>query len=88
MGVKQVKEELHRRWQVSLGASRLRFWLRRWGWRWKRVRKSVKKERDEGLFRFFEADIKALAALEQAGEIKLSSYDESGFDLNPSPVRA
>jgi len=88
LGVRQVKEEIHRRWQVSLSAGRLRFWLRRWGWRWKRVRKSLKKERDEGLFRFFEAEIKELAALEQAGEIELFSYDESGFDLNPSPVRA
>jgi len=50
------------------------------------VRKSLKKERDEGLFRFFEAEIKELAALEQAGEIELFSFDESGFDLNLSLV--
>ena len=71
-----------------MSRGRLRFWLRRWGWKWKRVRKCLKDKREEGLFRFFEQEIKELVKLESAGEIDLFSYDESGFNLNPSAVYA
>lgn len=71
-----------------MSKTRIRFWLAKWKWTWRRVRKSLKKNRDEGLFRFFEQEIKELIKLEVAGEIDLFSYDESGFNLNPSSVYA
>ena len=55
---------------------------------WRRVRKSMKKQRDEGLFDFFKQELVELAALEKQGLIRLWFYDESGFHLNPNAIYA
>lgn len=55
---------------------------------WRRVRKSMKKQRDEGLFEFFKQELIELCALDKKGLIRLWFYDESGFNLNPNALYA
>ena len=71
---------------ISLGIGRIRCWLHRWGFTWRRMRRSVKKQRDEKLFQRAKEEIAQLIDLEATGQIDLFSYDESSFNLNPSPV--
>ena len=47
------------------------------------MRKSHKSKRNETLFRQAQAEIEALKAQEEAGEIDLAYFDESGFSLIP-----
>jgi hypothetical protein len=47
------------------------------------MRKSHKSKRDEALFRQAQAEIEVLKAQEEAGEIDLAYFDESGFSLIP-----
>lgn len=47
------------------------------------MRKSHKSKRDEPLFRQAQAEIELLKAQEEAGEIDLAYFDESGFSLIP-----
>lgn len=55
---------------------------------WRRVRKSLKNQRDEGLFEFFQTELTHLYAEAEKGLIRLWFYDESGFNLNPNAVYA
>lgn len=55
---------------------------------WRRVRKSLKSKRDEGMFEFFKSELEHLRLEAEQGLIRLWFYDESGFDLNPSSVYA
>jgi transposase len=58
------------------------------GFRFKRVRKSLKDLQDEVLMAFFHQEMEALQAAHQAGELSLWYYDESGFGLNPAGLYA
>lgn len=62
--------------------------LKRFGFTWKRVRKSLKKLQDPILFAFFKQEIKELIALEKAGELDVFAFDESYIGLNPNSVYA
>lgn len=55
---------------------------------WRRVRKSLKLQRDDLMFDFFKLEIKALEKEHQEGKINLWYYDESGVSLNPNVVYA
>ena len=55
---------------------------------WRRVRRSMKNQRDEGLFEFFKSEIQHLRTQAGLGHFRLWFYDESGFNLNPSSVYA
>ena len=48
------------------------------------MRNWLKTERDEGLFRFFEAELKLLKELDEQDEIDLVFMDEVGFSLHPT----
>lgn len=48
------------------------------------MRKSIKEERDELLFGFFQEELKELHQMAQNQEIDLVYFDESGFNLNPN----
>ena len=60
--------------------------LRAAGQRWKRVRRSLRKQRDEGRFRAVQAQLKALREQSQGGacEFEIWYFDEAGFTLTPS----
>ena len=55
---------------------------------WRSVRKSMKKQRDEGHFEFFKQELVELCVLDKKGLIRLWFYDESGFNLNPNALYA
>lgn len=58
------------------------------GFSWRRVRKSLKSQRDQVMFDFFKQEIKHLRQAQLQGSIQLWFYDESGFSLNPTGVYA
>lgn len=50
---------------------------------WKRIRYSLKKERDPGRFEQAWVEIAELFQQAEAGEIELASVDEAGFSAQP-----
>jgi hypothetical protein len=50
---------------------------------WKRMRKSLKHKRNQEEFEKAKREIQALKKRQQAKEIDLYYFDESGFSLNP-----
>jgi hypothetical protein len=64
---------------VCLSAGTLRRLARRAGYGWKRMRRSLKQRRDAVLFGFFEQELRALHALEAAGELRVVYADECRF---------
>lgn len=54
------------------------------GLRWKRTKKSLKGKRDDKKFEKAKKEIDELKKQQQAGEIELWYFDESGFSLEPS----
>lgn len=69
--------------QLRLKPGVLRRLLREANYRWKRMRNSVKGQRDEVLFRFFQQELQLLEQEQEKGEIDLIYFDESGFHLHP-----
>lgn len=53
------------------------------GYRWKRMRRSLKQNRNEALFAFFQQEIKELHELEAQGEVDIYYFDEAGVNLTP-----
>jgi len=67
----------------SVSLSTIKRLLHRHGYRWRRVRRSLKTQRDEAAFRAAQAELKRLQKQEDAGEIDLVYFDEAGFSLVP-----
>ena len=63
--------------QVSVGT--LRRLARRAGYRWKRMRRSLKARRDAVLFAFFQHELRALHQLERQGQLRVVYADECRF---------
>lgn len=53
------------------------------GYRYKRMRRSLKQKRDEVLFSFFQQEIQQLHQLEAQGELDVYYFDEAGVNLTP-----
>ena len=51
---------------------------------WKRMRKSLKKNRNEDLFRFFQKELELLKNQAIEKEIDLCYFDATGLNLNPN----
>lgn len=58
------------------------------GFRWKRVRKSLKDQQDSVLMAFFKQEMHQLLQAHQQTELNLWFYDEMGVGLNPTGVYA
>ena len=58
--------------------------LKRLGRKWKRMRKSLKRNRDEVLFRFFMEEMNVLREMHREGQINLWYMDATGFGLSPN----
>lgn len=71
-----------RRRPVSLET--IKRFLRARGWRWRRVRRSLKEKRDENAFRAAQARLEHLKAREDDGLLDLVYFDAAGFALEPS----
>lgn len=74
----------------QLGISRytLKRLLKQRGFRWKRVRKSLKDQQDAGLMAFFTHELTLLKEAHRQGELRLWFYDETGLGLNPTGLYA
>lgn len=72
---------LHIRASVSLYT--LKRVLKRHRYRWRRMRSSLRRKRDEAAFREAEKALKILKEQEDASLIDLVYFDESGFSLQP-----
>lgn len=66
-------------WQVAVSVGTLRRLARRAGYGWKRTRRSLKGRRDAVLFGFFQQELRALHALEAAGQLRVVYADECRF---------
>lgn len=53
------------------------------GYRWKRMRRSLKHRRDEVLFSFFQQEIEQLHQFEAQGEVEVYYFDQAGVNLIP-----
>jgi len=51
---------------------------------WKRLRNSLKSNRDEGLFRYFQQELAYLKLEAKEGKIDLCYFDETGLNMNPN----
>ena len=77
----------------SLLAQPLSLWtlkriLKQAGFRWKRVRKSLKDQQDGVLMAFFKDELEALKQAHQRAELSLWYYDETGLGLSPTGLYA
>lgn len=79
--LKAVVARLENRFSVSLAT--IKRLLKRQGYKWRRVRRSLKSKRDEAAFRRAQVELDALKAREDLGEIELYYFDGSGFSLTP-----
>ena len=75
----QVSEELGK----PLSPKVLKSALRRGGMVWKRLRNSLRSQRDPVLYQFFETELAQLKQMAQQEEIDLYYLDETGLNLNP-----
>ena len=82
--LKEVVERLTRKTEKCFSISSLKRLAKRGRLRWKRVRKSVKRLRDDTAFAQCKRELEALQKQEEQGEIDLYYFDESGFALDPT----
>lgn len=68
---------------ICLSHSTLKRYLKRWGFRWKRMRKSAKSRRNPVDFEYFKEELSILEEMEDGQEIDLYYFDEMGVNLNP-----
>lgn len=79
--LKAVIARLEERFSVSIDT--IKRLLKRRGYTWRRVRRSLKSKRDELAFRQAQAELDHLKAREDRGEIELYYFDAAGFSLTP-----
>lgn len=82
--LKKVAAELGKKFGIELKVSLLRKIIKKAGLSWKRVRKSLKSHRNEDNFAWMKEIIKHYLEQEQAEEIEVKFFDQSGFDTDPS----
>jgi transposase len=74
--------------QFAISVYTLKRMLKRVGFRWKRVRKSLKDQQDAVMMAFFTHELALLKEAHRQGELSLWFYDETGLGLNPSGLYA
>lgn len=80
--LKSAMAALKERFAVSLDT--IKRLLRERGWRWRRLRRSLKEKRDERGFRAAWVELEELKAQEDAGLLDLVYFDAAGFALEPA----
>ncbi len=81
--IKYGLAKIHAHFKTTLSLDWLRGLLRQHGYRYKRMRTSLRNKRDEAAFRAAHAELELLKAQEDQGLIDLYYCDESGFALRP-----
>jgi transposase len=84
----QVLQEIPKTIGKTISRSTLRRIARASGFRWKRMRRSLKSKRDEAEFREaqeeVQEEVQELIECHQAGELDLYYFDEAGVSLTPT----
>lgn len=62
----------------------MRRWLKKWGYSWKRMRRSLKNQRDQELFENAQSDLQHHHYQEDKELIDVYYFDEMGINLIPS----
>ena len=81
--IKKAEEKVYRETDKIVSHWTIKRVAKKTGLRWKRMRKSHKSKRNEMLFRQAQAEIKVLKAQDEAGDIDLTYFDETGLSLIP-----
>lgn len=81
---KIVLEKLSQKIGKTISARTLRRFARSAGLRWKRMRRSLKSQRDEEEFREAQAELDEIIEDHNAGGYDLYYFDEAGFSLIPT----
>lgn len=81
---RQVLQEIQAITGKTISVGTLRRIARRSKLRWKRMRRSAKRQRDETDFREAQAELQEFQELHRAGKLDLYYFDEAGFSLQPS----
>lgn len=81
--LKPVASWLKTAFGVSISTGRLSVAVRAMGFRYKRMRKSMKQHRDDVLFDFFRQELGLLHQMEEKGELDVYYFDETGINLAP-----
>jgi hypothetical protein len=79
-----VIDEVGKKLNKFISMSTLKRLAKKLGFTWKRVRKSLKSKRNQGLFDEAKLEIESLLELEKSGEIALYYFDGSCFSLTPN----
>jgi len=79
----EVSRLLEERTSKQLSPDSVKRWAKKWGFRWKRTRKSLAAKRKPVLFKQAQEDLKAFCELEKQGQAQVFYFDASGFDLTP-----
>lgn len=74
---------LYKELKISISKKSFKRWLKSEGFSWRRIRKSLKKFRNEAAFRAFYRRLQSLKFREDNGTMDLYFFDESGFSLTP-----
>lgn len=80
---KQLKASAARL-DLSVSLATLKRIVKRAGYSWRRVRRSLRAKRDERAFREAQADLARLQAQEDRGEVDLYYFDAAGFSRVPA----
>lgn len=81
--IKQVVEYVREVFGKQVSIWTIKRILKAAGYGWKRMRRSLKHNRDEVLFSFFQQEIRELHQLEAQGEVDVYYFDEAGVNLTP-----
>lgn len=84
--VRQVKllvEYVAVHFKKQLSSWTIKRLLKQAGYRWKRMRKSLKQKRDEQAFLFFKEELRLLHEEEAKGALEVIYFDETGLSLTP-----
>ena len=79
-----ILSELENKFNKKISKITLIRFLKKKRFIWKRMRKSLKKKRNEAAFKFFKNYLNALLKCEDKGFIDVYFFDESGFNLFPT----
>ena len=79
-----IVERIREEFGISISRWTLRNLLRSLGYKWKRIRKSLKSKRDERTFFQFQKRLKYWQKRADKGKLDLYYYDEAAFNLIPS----
>jgi len=81
---KEVGLKLQQQTGKSLSLCRIRRWAKRFGFKWKRARKSLSAKRKPSEFKAAQQDLKAFHAQQAQDQAQVFFFDATGFDLTPS----